>query len=167
MKRLALVAVIPLLVGPPLWLAFTWETAAIAVVTSLVLLAGVLGLWLPAITAGAVLALIELALALHLSAASLGVFGATAYGLALLFLIDAADFLRRFEGATIDSSAWRGQIAWWIGRAAIAVAATVGLVIVAGGTAGLLPSAGRPLLAGLGALIAFAATLRLVWPQQH
>jgi hypothetical protein len=150
---------VPAIIGLPLWVAPSWGIGAIAAVAGIFCAIGVLRLSLASIAIGGVLALIALALALWWSSSSVSVFGAVAFGLALLFLLDAVCFASRFAGAEIDPTVWRRQVAWWIGRAAVASAAAVILMVIASALALALPSFGRPIIAGAGALAAFAAAI--------
>src|SRR5262249_41285023 len=89
------IAVVPVSVMP------TRLIVALAIATGLFCIAGLLWRSLGATLAGCVLAVLALALALWWGAASMSVFGAIAFGLAVLVLLDATDFARRFAGAQV------------------------------------------------------------------
>ena len=74
---------------------------------------------------GAVFATMGYAVALWFAADGIDVIGATAFGLALLFLMDLSEFGRRFHGATVAVSVIRGQTAYWIARAALILGAVM------------------------------------------
>jgi len=115
--------------------------------------------WRSAISVGGSLALIDYALALSLARGGLDIVGAAAFGLALSFLLDLTDFARRFRGAEISAAVTRSQIAFWLGRVAITIAVVALLCSGAAVFAYLVPLLGRPIVAGLGAAIAFAGAL--------
>jgi len=147
------ITVVPVSIKP------TWLVGALAMATELFCIVGLLWRSLSATLAGCVLAVTTLALALWWGAASMSVFGAIAFGLALLLLLDATDFARRFAGAQVDDFAWRSQIAWWIGRGALCFVAGILLTLVASVLELVLPASGRPMIAAAGALIAILAAL--------
>jgi hypothetical protein len=157
-RYLAALAILPI-TALPLWIKPAWVVGVLAIGTGLFCAAGLLGRRLAVTLAGCVLAATDLALALWWSAASLSAFSAAAFGLALLFLLDATHFARQFAGARIDRSAWRAQLAWWIARAAGCFAATLLLVAIAWSLALVMPTFGRPILAATGALAAVIAAL--------
>lgn len=165
MTRAVWACAIPILIGMPLWMAPTWGIGGIAAASGLSFVIGLISLSMGAITVGGILTLIELALALSWSSSSMNVFSAAGFGLALLVLVDAVNFMARFNGAKIDPSVLHRQIAWWIGRAAIVLVAIGVLAGIASGLALALPVFGRPAIAGLGAVIAFAAAMALARPQ--
>jgi hypothetical protein len=147
------IAVVPVSVMP------TWLIVALAVATGLLCIAGLLWRSLGAALAGCVLAVLALALALWWGAASMSVFGAIAFGLAILALLDATDFARRFAGAQVVDLAWRSQIASWIGRGAVCFVAGILLTFIASAVELLLPASGRAMIAVMGALMAILAAL--------
>ena len=100
-----------------------------------------------------------MALALWWGAASMSVFGAIAFGLAVLVLLDATDFARRFAGAQVVDFAWRSQIASSIGRGALCFVAGILLTLIASAVELVLPASGRAMIAAMGALVAILAAL--------
>jgi hypothetical protein len=146
------------LVGVPLWTAPTLPVILIAAVAGLFCAVGLLSL--PLVTVGGSLALIDYALAAWLSGQGVDVIGAAGFGLALVFLLDLTEFARRFRGAEIAAAVQRTQIAFWLGRAAGAVAAVALLTLVGAAFAYTIPVLGRPVVSGLGAALAFAAAMR-------
>jgi hypothetical protein len=155
--------IIPVLLGVPLWINASAGVGACSGVAGFCLVLGVIRSSLATTTAGGALALSALTLAIWQSASSLSVFGAFGFGLALLLLVDGVHFVDRFGNARVDWSVWRQQVPWWIGRAAIALAAAIMLVLVSSALAIALPALGRPILAGIGALMAFGAAIGLRW----
>jgi hypothetical protein len=150
---LLLIGVVPLSVKP------AWAVGLIAIGAGVLCIAGLIYRSLSATVTGCVLATINLAVALWSSGGSLSVFGAIAFGLGLLCLLECTHFAERFAGAKIDHSAWRAQMAWWITRAVICIAAGIALELVASALAVVMPIFGRPAIAALGALMAFGAAL--------
>jgi hypothetical protein len=167
MIRFAPAFALPLLLGIPLCIEPSWGVSTIAAIAGACMIDGAARSSLASTTAGGTLALIALTLALWESAASLNVFGAVAFGLTLLFSAEGVHFGNRFARAGIDKSVWRRQIAWWLERAAIAVGAAIVLAALASFVAIAFPAFGRPILAGTGALAAFAAALRLSRPREE
>lgn len=153
--------VVPLVVmaAVPVW------TAPLPLVVAIEAMAGALcGLgisWSSAgpVTAGCVSAIIGYAVALSFAGAAVDVIGAALFGLALLFLLDLSEFARRFAGAAVEEEVVRAQAGYWLGRAAIAAAAVA--VVAAGGFVLSLyvSGEGRAVIAGLGAMLAFAGAL--------
>jgi hypothetical protein len=99
------------------------------------------------------------AVALWFAADGIDVTGATAFGLALLFLMDLSEFGRRFHGATVAVSVIRGQTAYWIARAALILGAVALLTLAGSVLASLVPAQGSAVIAGLGVVIAFAGAV--------
>jgi hypothetical protein len=153
------IAVVPISVKP------TWAVGTLAIATGLFCFVGLLWRSLAATLTGCVLAVIALTLALWWSAASMSVFGAVAFGLALLFLLDSTHFAERFAGAQIDGSAWRAQLAWWIGRAALCFVVAILLTLIASAVDLVIPASGRPMIAAAGALVAILAALSAMLSQ--
>jgi hypothetical protein len=148
-----LIGVVPLSVKP------AWAVGMIAIGTGVLCIAGLIRRSLSATVTGCVLATINLAVALWSSGGSLSVFGAIAFGLALLYLLESTHFAERFAGAEFDRSASRALMAWWITRAAICIAAEIMLELVASALTVLMPVFGRPLISAFGAFVAFVAAL--------
>jgi hypothetical protein len=147
------IAAVPLSVKP------TWLIGALVAATGLFCFAGLLWRSLGATLTGCVLAVIALALALWWGAASMSVFGAVAFGLALLLLLDSTDINRRFAGAQFEPFAWRAQVAWWIGRGALCFVAGILFTLIASALELVLPTFGRAIIAAMGALAAILAAL--------
>jgi hypothetical protein len=143
----------------PWWVKPTWVVAVLAIGTALFCSAGLLWRSLGVTLTGCVLAVVDLALALWWSAASMSVFGAVAFGLLLLLLLDSTEFANRFAGAEIDPSTWRAQVACWIARAAICFGAAVLLVVIASALTLVMPTSGRPVVAAAGGLVTFIVAL--------
>jgi hypothetical protein len=108
------------------------------------------------------LAVIALALALWWSGTSMSVFGAVAFGLALLLLLDSTYLISRFAGSAFDRSALRNQVTWWMARAAVFVGAAILITVLASALRLFVPTSGRAILGAAGALAAIVAGLWLV-----
>jgi hypothetical protein len=160
MTRYPAIIAIAVLVGLPLWTTPSLAVILVGAIAGLFCFAGVLRLWLPSITIGGSLAVINYALALSLSAGGVDIVGAAAFGVALVFLLDLIAFARSFRGAAIADAVRRTQIAFWVGRAAVTAAAVALLTSSAVIFAYPIPLIGRPIIAGLGAAIAFAGAMR-------
>jgi len=150
---------IAVMVAVPLWTSASAFVYMMELLAVLVCIGGVLRYSLGALSAGAGLAIIGYTVALWSSAAGVDVIGATAFGLALLLLLDLGDFARRFRGAAVASSVIRAQSVYWAGRATLIFGAVIFLTLVASALAGIVPGAGRAVMAGLGAVLAFAGAL--------
>jgi hypothetical protein len=150
---------IAVMAAVPLW---TGISASVVVIEALAILLCAIGVQrhsLGPVTMGAVFATMGYAVALWFAADGIDVIGATAFGLALLFLMDLSEFGRRFHGATVAVSVIRGQTAYWIARAALILGA-VALITLAGSVlASLVPAQGSAVIAGLGVVIAFAGAV--------
>src|SRR5229473_1766474 len=79
MMRSAAVIPIAVLIGVPLWTAPSLPVLLVGAIACLFCTAGMLRLWLPSITVGGSLAVIDYALALSLSAGGVDIVGAAAF----------------------------------------------------------------------------------------
>ena len=149
---------IAIMVGVPLWTSASAPVYMIELLAVLVCVGGLLRYSLGALVTGAGLALIRYTIALW-SSADVEVIGATAFGLALLLLLDLGDFVRRFRGAAVASSVVRVQSVYWARRAMLIFAAVIFLMFVASALAAIVPGTGRSVIAGLGAVLAFAGAI--------
>jgi hypothetical protein len=159
MTRYTAAIPIAVLVGLPLWTAPSVPVILVSAIAAVFCIAGGLRLWLPLITIGGSLAVIDYALALSLSAGGVDIVGAAAFGLALVFLLDLTAFARSFRGAEIAAAVKRGRTAFWLGRAAITAPAVALLTLSAATFAYVIPVVGRPIISALGAAIAFAGAM--------
>jgi hypothetical protein len=154
-------ATVPLVVAAavPIWTAPSAPVAVIEYVALLLCALGIAGAVRAPLTAGCVVAVIGYAVALCSRSDGPDVMGSAIFGLALLFLLDLSEFARCFQGAEIAKDVLRAQLAYWLERAA-AISGIVMVLALAGFVVSLLvPSGGRAIVAGLGALLAFAGTL--------
>jgi hypothetical protein len=163
MKLLAIALAIPLLVGVPLWLETSRLVAVVALAGGAVCLVAVLRASLSLATVGGTLALFALALALRSASSSAGVLAMVAFGSGLLLLAEAADWGRRFDGASVTPALWRRTMAWWTARTSISFAIALVLTLLAPVIAISLTEAWAPFVAGLGVLVAFAAAIAVAW----
>lgn len=154
-------AILPLAVaaGVTIWTGPSWPVIAIAGAGSLLCTIGIAWSTPAPVTVGAIFSIIAYAAALWLRASGVNIVGATVFGLGLLFLLDLSEFSRRFRGAEIAAEVVRGQIAYWLGRAVAITIAVVALTICAFFLSLFVPGSARAVVAGLGAVIAFAAAL--------
>jgi hypothetical protein len=154
-------ALLPLAIAAaiPIWTDPVWPVIAVVAV-GCILCAGGVGLnALAPVTAGALFAIIGYTAALELGNGNLNVVAATVFGLALLSLLDVSEFARRFRGAEVAAIVPRRQLVYWLGRGVAIIAAMLVLMGLALLLSLQVPSGARAAIAGLGALIAFAAAL--------
>ncbi len=154
-------AAIPILVmtGLPIWTAPSPLAAPIEGLAAILCAIGVVRGALGPVTAGASFAVIGYAVALWSTDAEVNVLAAGIFGLALLFLFDLSEFARRLRGAKIIGAPMREQIAYWLGRAALASGAMALLILCGSALARIIDSETGAVAAGLGAVIAFAAAI--------
>lgn len=160
MIRCWLMVPILLMAAVPVWTAATAPVLAIEAVACLLCGAGVIiGATTP-VTAGAMLGIIGYTVALCLqSDGRVDVAGATVFGFALLFLLDLSEFARRFRGADVAKEVLRTQVIYWLGRVAMIAAAVMLLTLGGFLLSVLVPGVGRAVVAGIGAILAFAGAL--------
>jgi hypothetical protein len=159
MTRYASAPAILILVGVPIAVEPSWLVAVPALLAGILCAAGLVRRSLGLIVTGGVGVMMVLTAALWWSSSSLSVLGALAFGLALLLLVDTVGLAHRFSGATVEAPTLRLHVAWWIGRATVVLATGAILPAIASAVALALPLYGRPILAGVGALIAFVAAM--------
>jgi hypothetical protein len=136
---------LPVITLPLLGIAVPAGAAALAIG------AGAFGGVGPLVAAGAALALIDYGLALWLTAAPADPLGAALFGVALVLVLETADFHRRFRGAIVSAAALRGQAFRWAVGAVLGLVAATALAALA--LVGLrLPPGMAPLLAAAGAI---------------
>jgi hypothetical protein len=150
------------LVGLPVLVLPGRLIGGLGVVAAALCVGGVLGRSVPFVTAGAVLALVQYALALWLSAAPVSLLMSAAIGIALFLLLDIVDFLGRIHGVAVDPAVTRGQIRYWIGIGGVGVAAIVAVVLGATAVPLALPAVGAPALAMAGAVGTFVGVVRVL-----
>jgi len=125
--------------------------------------AGVLGRVPALVTAGASLTLVQFTLTVMLIGTPSSVLSAIGLGVILTLALDAFEFHRRFDGATVRMSAWRRQARHWLATVVVGVLAASGVASVAelvriGASPGLYP-----ILAAAGAVVAVAGTSTAVY----
>jgi hypothetical protein len=108
MTRLAVFA-IPVLVGIPLASAPTWHVGALAGAAATLLVTGAKRASVRVTTAGGMLAIAALALALSSHRPELALVRATAVGLALLYIVEDVHYVARFASAHVDVAARRAR----------------------------------------------------------
>jgi hypothetical protein len=148
-----------LMAAVPIWTAPSFPVVVIEAAASLFCILGIFRAMTGPVTAGCVIAVIGYALALLAAEPGVDVVGAALFGTALLFVLDLHEFARRFRGADVAQEVLRAQAIYWLGRSVI-IAGAVAAVAAAGFVFSLLvPGAGRAVVAGLGAVLAFAGAL--------
>jgi hypothetical protein len=154
-------AVIPLAVAVamPICATPSFPIVAIEAVAVLLCVLGIAGARTGPVTAGCIVATIGYAVALLSGSADLDLIGGGIFGLALLFLLDLSEFARRFRGAEIASDVLRAQLVYWLQRAATISGIVVVLILAGFMVSSLVPSGGRAIVSGLGALLAFAGVI--------
>jgi hypothetical protein len=155
-------AALPILVmaGLPIWAAPSLLVAPIEGLAAILCAIGIARCALGPVTVGASFAVIGYALALWSTGAEVNAVAAGIFGLALLFLFDLSEFARRFRGARIIGAVMWEQIAYYLGRAAIASGAIAALIACGSVLGRIIDSETGAAAAGLGAVIAFAAAMR-------
>ena len=128
--------------------------------------AGVLGRSVRLVTAGTACALVQLTLALWLSAAPVSVVTSIALGVALVLLLEIVDFLRRVHGVEIDPAVLRGQIGYWVERAGANVAVMLLVYLAAQALSLGLPVPAAAALATAGALGSLVGVVRALWHEE-
>jgi hypothetical protein len=149
-----------LMAAVPIWTEPTLPIVVIETAGCIFCILGILNSMLGPVTAGCVTAAIGYALALWSAGPGVDMVGAALFGLGLLFLLDLSEFVRRFRGADVSRDVLRAQTAYWLGRAAVIAGAVAALT--AGGfvLSLLVPGTARAVVAGIGAILAFAGALK-------
>ena len=161
MSRLWTALPVMLMAAVPIWTDSSAAVSVLVVVACLLCALGVLADTSIPVTAGASVATIGYAVALWSERTKgVDVFGAAVFGLSVLFLLDWSEFGRRFRGAHVADDVLRAQAAHWLGRAAIIAGAVAALSLFGFVLSLLVPGTGRAVLAGCGAILAFAGALR-------
>jgi hypothetical protein len=141
----------------PLFAAPVQPVMAIGVVALVLAGIGIAVGWPGPVTAAACAFLAEYAAALAISGGPVSPAGPAGFSVALFLLLHVADFARRVGSARVAFSVVRAHARGWVGVCAGASAAGLATLVIAGSAAAAVPLSVSPLLAGLGALGAFAA----------
>ena len=163
MTRLVPALALPILMGVPLWVETSWGVGLLASANGALCFIAILRSSPSVATVGGVCALLSLALAFRHASDSANVAGAVVFGLALLLFADGVHLCRRFDGAAIAPAFWRRQIVWWIARGAIALAIAMAIAMIASLVRISLSEFWAPVLAAIGALLAFASAIVFAW----
>jgi len=118
--------------------------------------------WRWAVTAAACAFLLEYALALSVSAASVDFVGAAAFGVSLLLLLHTGDFARRVGPTTVERAVRLAHLRRWLTVGVGTLAATAFILAMTDLIGAALPLAAAPLAAALGALGALLALAAMV-----
>jgi hypothetical protein len=145
----------------PVWTAASALVVAIGAAAWILCALGICLTRSGPIAAGCVIAVIGYAAALWTAGTAVDIVGSALFGTALLFLLDLSEFTRRFRGAEIATDVIRAQLAYWLGRAAVIAGAAAALTVVGFVLSVWVPGAGRTVVVGLGAILAFAGALRV------
>jgi hypothetical protein len=159
MKRRWIALPIGVMAAVPVWAAPSAPVIAVETAALLVAAFGVFRCATGPVVAGCVLASIGYALAVCSDRPGADVIGAAIFGLAVLSLLEWSDFARRFRGVDVADDALRGQLAYWLRQAAVIAGAVGGLTLVGFVMSLLIPSVARAVVAGAGAVLAFAGAL--------
>jgi hypothetical protein len=165
MMRVAAGGLVAVLVAVPLAILPSPVVAWLAASAFVLGIAGAVGCSVSLVTASAVLALIEYAVALVIRPAPVDVVTAIGFGAALFLLLEIVHFAGRARGAHVGREVLAAQMRSWVTIAAAGAIVATGLA--AGGAALriALPSAALPavVIAGaLGALVTGAGVILLV-----
>lgn len=163
MTRLVPVLAIPILMGMPIWVETSWGVGLLTSVSGALCLIAILRASPSVATVGGVFALLALAVAFRHASDSTDVVGAAVFGLALLLFVDGVHLCKRFDGAAVASAFWRRQIVWWIARGAISLAIAIAIAVLASLVRISLSEFWAPVLAAIGALLAFASAIVFAW----
>jgi hypothetical protein len=160
MMRYTLLAIL-VLVGIPLANVANWQVGGVAVAAGAVLLTGVYRTSVRLATAGGMLALVELALAQSSGPSGLVFMGATVVGLALLYIVDDVNYVRRFASAYVDVAAQRARHRARLQKGITALATSAFLAALTSSTTAplALPEPVRIAAGGVGAVVALLAAL--------
>jgi len=150
---------ISVMAAVPIWVAPSAPVVALEAVACLFCALGVFRRRVGPVTAGGCIAMIGYTFAVWSTNHAVDVIGAAIFGLALLFVLDVSEFARRFHGAQIANDVMRAQTNYWLGRAALVAGAIAVLTLGGSAVAAIVPGSGRAVIAGLGAVIAFAGAL--------
>jgi hypothetical protein len=143
----------------PVWTAPSAPVVALEATACLFCALGVFGRSAGPVTAGGCIAMIGYTFAVWSGNEGVDVVGAAVFGLALLFVLQISEFARRFHGAQIANDVMRAQTSYWLGRAALIAGAVAILTLGGSAVAAIVPGTSRAVIAGLGAIIAFAGVL--------
>ena len=148
------------LVGIPVLSAPSDQVVALGVLAAVLCVCSVVLRSIPWFTAGAIVALVQYALALFIAARPPDLIGATAFGVTLALLLQIVGFRERFRPATTAPEVLWEHARFWI-TAGLATAALCGLIGVAALLAvfpARLPV--YPAVAAFGVLVAFLGLVR-------
>ena len=142
-------------IGYPLGMMPGVAMALLSVLAGTLFAAGIIGRFPSLVTLGAGVAMLGYALALLPASGSLDLVGALAFGVALSLLVQTVDFEARFRGAFVERQTVRVHVRKWIENGAAAVVLGLLLAVIGGGGIIGLPPQAHPVMAALGALLAF------------
>ncbi len=155
MTRALATALVALLAGLPLLVHPSWPLAAVALAAATASAAGIVTSAMALVTAGAALALIEYTIAVWLAAGPPNVLGAGVFGLALVLLLEVADFTRRVRGVLLGPRVLPEHAQHWLATGVAALAVTILLGAAASALTIPLPRPTYPALVAVGALLVF------------
>jgi hypothetical protein len=165
MIRLAVAALVTVVVGIPLAILPTAPVTWLTVVALAIGTTGALVLSVTLVTAGASLALIAYAVALALARPAADPLASVVLGGTLVLLLALVHFGSRIDGAVVGPRVVAGQIRHWMAIAALGVAGAAVLTLGGAVLGPALVGATLPVVvvaAGLGALLAVAGVIALV-----
>lgn len=147
-------AALPLLAAPS-WLVVLPAAAGAGLAVS-----GILTFSTALVTGSALVFLVELAVALWLSAPQNAFALAVAFGLALGLLLQSVELARRLRGAAFDAAVPLVEVRHWIQTGIAAIVACMAAIGIATAITGLLPFVAYPFVAAAGALGTLLALAR-------
>jgi hypothetical protein len=159
-----------ILVGLPLVVLPSPVVAIAAVPAAILCAAGVGTLARPVVTAGAVFAVIEYALAVWRAGTSPDFVIAIAFGVVLLLMLEVIDFAARLDGVAVGTAVIASQARSWIARAAGSAGVSLATILAA---VGMSPAIGRvahpaaSLIAPIGVVLTTLGVAMLLLPSRR
>ncbi len=118
------------------------------------------------VLAGALAALVALAISLSMTGGPAFPVRGLAFGLAVVAALDATGFELRRSGAVADSAVVRAQTMFWLLRGLLAVICAIGLLALGNVLATVLPLWLAPIVLATGGLMAFVAATGMVFARR-
>ena len=163
MTRVVALLSIGALVTVPLLLLRGPAAVTAAVAAGILCAAGVLGRVPALVTAGVSLTLVQYTLTVMVIGAPSSVPSAIGLGVIMTLALDAFEFHRRFDGATVSMPAWRRQARHWLATVVFGALAASGIASAAELVRIGAPPGLHPILAAAGAVVAVAGTSAAVY----
>jgi len=152
MTRVAALVPVGALVAVPLLLYRGPIAVVVAAAAGILSVAGVVGRVPALVTAGASLTLVQYTLTLMMIGGPSSIPSAIGFGVILILVLDAFEFHRRFDRATVTLSSWGRQTRHWLATMVFGVLATSGVAAAAELVRIGAPPGLYPVLAAAGAV---------------